>query len=294
MIHRSAAATSFLAAGLLLLAGCSATEPPTETREAGSPEAAALLPAEIAESGVVKVASDAHYAPMDFFEEDGTTLTGADYEMGQAIAEALGVTFEVSDVSFDNIIPSLKSGQYDVAVTFMTDTVERQAEVDFVDAYQSGSSILVLKGNPEGISELTDLCGLTVVTTATSVQNELAAQQDAECAALGEDPINVINVTTDTEALLALKSGQAVADLAESVAANYNASTSGNGNDFEVVGPVYAPSLVGITFPKDSPLIPAVETALTYLIDQGIYQSILDKWGLSQLAIEDVTVNGAK
>jgi polar amino acid transport system substrate-binding protein len=262
---------------------------------AGSPEAAALLPDEIKESGVIKVATDAHYAPMDYFDDDGTTLTGADYEMGQALGEALGVTMEVSDVSFDNIIPSLKSGQYDMAVTFMTDNVERQAEVDFVDSYQSGSSILVAKGNPEGIEEITDLCGLTVVTTATSVQNDLAAAQDQACADLGKNPIEVMNVTTDTDALLQVKSGRAVADLSESVAAAYNAETSNDGKDFEVVGEVYEPKPVGMVMPKGSDdLTAAVEAGMKYLLESGTYAEILDKWGLSSLAIDEITVNGAK
>jgi polar amino acid transport system substrate-binding protein len=287
---------AFLAVAATLSA-CSSTASGDDSTPAastaGSPEAAALLPDDIKESGVIKVATDAHYAPMDYFEDDGTTLTGADYEMGQALGEALGVTMEVTDVSFDNIIPSLKSGQYDMAVTFMTDNVERQAEVDFVDSYQSGSSILVAKGNPEGIEDITDLCGLTVVTTATSVQNDLAAAQDGACADLGKEPIQVMNVTTDTDALLQVKSGRAVADLSESVAAAYNAETSNDGEDFEVVGEVYEPKPVGMVTPKGDDLTAAVEAGMEYLLESGTYAEILDKWGLSSLAIDEITVNGA-
>lgn len=280
------------------LAACSSSSdasPSSSASGALSPEAAALLPADIKDAGVIKVATDAHYAPMDYYEEDGTTLTGADYEMGQALGQALGVTMEVTDVTFDNIIPSLQSGQYDMAVTFMTDTVERQAAVDFVDSYQSGSSILVAKGNPEGIETITDLCGLTVVTTATSVQNDLAAAQDGACAALGKQPIQVMNVDTDTDALLQVKSGRAVADLAESVAAIYNAETSGGGNDFEVVDEVYDAKLVGMVVPKGSDdLTAAVEAGMKYLKESGTYDEILAKWGMQSLAVDEITVNGTK
>lgn len=289
-----ALASLFIASGLGLAACAAPAAAPEDAATALAPEAAALLPAEITESGVIKVAADAHYAPMDFYEDDGSTLTGADYEMGQALGEALGVTMEVTDVSFDNIIPSLKSGQYDMAVTFMTDTVERQAEVDFVDSYQSGSSILVAKGNPEGIESITDLCGLTVVTTATSVQNELAAEQDGACADLGKDPIEVMNVTTDTEALLQVKSGRAVADLSESVAAAYNASTSNDGKDFEVIDEVYGAKPVGMVVPKgNDDLLAAVEAGMKFLMESGTYDKILTKWGLETLAIDEISVNGA-
>ncbi|MGV8882798.1 MAG: ABC transporter substrate-binding protein [Rhodoglobus sp.] len=289
-----AIASLFMASGLAL-AGCAApAAAPEDAATALAPDAAALLPAEITEAGVITVAADAHYAPMDFYEDDGSTLTGADYEMGQALGEALGVKMEVTDVSFDNIIPSLKSGQYDMAVTFMTDTVERQAEVDFVDSYQSGSSILVATGNPEGIESITDLCGLTVVTTATSVQNELAAEQDEACADLGKDPIEVMNVTTDTEALLQVKSGRAVADLSESVAAAYNASTSNDGKDFEVINEVYGAKPVGMVVAKgNDDLTAAVEAGMKFLKESGTYDKILAKWGLESLAIDEITVNGA-
>lgn len=253
----------------------------------------ALLPADLRESGVIKVAADMHYPPADYYEDDGKVPAGADYEVGQAIGDVLGVKMEVSDVTFDNVIPGLKSGQYDMAVTFMTDTVERQEVVDFVDAYQSGSSILVLKGNPEGIQEITDLCGKTITTTKTSVQIPLAEAQDEACAELGLDPIDILTVNTDTDALLAVKSGRATADLAETVTANYNAATANDGEDFEVVGPVYDPHLVGMVILKGNDgLRDAVAEALQALMEDGTYDKILAKYGLTQLALPEVLING--
>lgn len=267
--------------------------------EAASSEAsegsAISLPADIAAAGVIKVAADMHYPPADYYDADGTTPAGADYEVGQAIGEVLGVEMKVSDVTFDNIIPGLKSGQYDMAVTFMTDTVERQDVVDFVDAYQSGSSMLVKKGNPENIQVLTDLCGKTITTTKTSVQIPLAKAQDAECAKLGKDPIDILTVNTDIDALLQVKSGRASADLAETVAASYNAATSNDGNDFEVVGPVYDPHLVGmVTLKGKDQLRDAVAAALEQMMTDGTYMKILEKYGLTAIAIDKVTINGTK
>jgi polar amino acid transport system substrate-binding protein len=291
----SLAAVALLATGLTACSADGAAPASSgSSTAAGSSEAAALLPAVIAKAGVIKVATDAHYAPMDYYEDDGTTLTGADYDMGQALGKALGVKVEVTDVAFDNIIPSLKSGQYDMAITFMTDTVARQATVDFVDAYVDGSSILVAQGNPKGIKKLTDLCGQTVVTTTTSVQNDLAKAQDATCAGLGKKPIDVINVTTDSDALLQVTSGRAVADLADSVAAAYNASTAGGGKTYEVVGDVYEKTPVGMTLPKNSKLTAAVEAGLKHLKTSGEYDRILKKWKLESLAIDEIAVNSAK
>lgn len=290
----AATAVALLVSSCGVIAGDSgATEPAVGEPE--SSEAAAMLPSDLRDAGVIEVATDAHYAPMDYYEPDGKTLTGADYEMGQAIGRALGVEMRVTDVSFDNIIPGLQSGQYDLAVTFMSDTAERQQQVDFVDTYQSGSSILVQSGNPEGIEEITDLCGETAVTTKTSVQIPLAESYDDECAQLGKDPIDVMTVKTDTDALLQVKSGRATADLAESVAAAYNARTSGDGADFEVVGDVYNPQPVGMVIPKgEHELRGAVQAALEHLQQTGEYDRILADAGLEVLAVESFPINSAE
>lgn len=252
----------------------------------------ALLPARIQSAGVVKIASDLHYPPLDYFKPDGTTPTGADYQIGQALGKKLGVKMTFTNVTFDNIIPSLLSGQYDIASTFMTDTATREKTVDFVDEYKDGTSILVKKGNPQNIHKLLDLCGKTATTTKTSVQIPLANAQAAKCQAAGKGPINLLLVDTDTTAQLQVKSGRAAADLADSVTAAYDAKQSSNGNDFQVVPGVYQKQPVGITVPKNQgQLRNALVQALTAVIKDGTYKKILHRYGLDNIAIKKVTVN---
>jgi polar amino acid transport system substrate-binding protein len=251
-----------------------------------------LLPAKIKQAGAIKVASDLNYPPLDYFKPDGTTPTGADYEIAQALGKKLGVKMKFTNVTFDNIIPSLLSGQYDLASTFMTDTAAREKTVDFVDEYKDGTSILVKKGNPEHIQKLLDLCGKTATTTKTSVQIPLANAQTSKCQAQGKGPINLLLVGTDTEAQLQVKSGRATADLADSVTAAYDAKQSGGGKDFQVVPGVYQKQPVGITVPKNDPkLRTAMVQALKAVMAAGTYKKILHKYGLDNIAVKKVTVN---
>lgn len=240
------------------------------------------------------MATDLNYPPLDYYLPNGTTPTGADYEVGQAIGKVLGVKMDVSNVTFDNIIPGLTSGQYQLAVTFMNDTKAREAAVDFVDAYQDGSSILVKKGNPDGITKLTDLCGKTATTTKTSVQVTLAQSENAACHSLGKPSIGLLTVGTDTECQLQVESGRAVADLADSVTAAYDAKTARGGSEFQVIPGVYAPEPVGITVPKNDPqLLNAIKVGLQEVIANGTYKKILQQFGLTNIGITTVTVNHA-
>lgn len=255
---------------------------------------ASMLPTAIRSAGVIKVATDGNYPPLDYYKADGKTLTGADYDIGQAIGSVLGVKMQVSDVSFDNIIPGLKSGQYQLGVTFMTDTPEREKTMDFIDIYVDGSSILVKKGNPENIKTITDLCGKVATTTKTSVQIPLAQAQTSKCKQLGKGPIQLLTVTTDTDAQLQVKSGRASADLADSVTAAYDAKTAGGGSAFEVVPGVYEPTPVGIVLPKgNTQLRDAVVAAAQQMMSDGTYMKILTQYGLESIAAKSVTVNSA-
>ncbi len=62
--------------------------------------------------------------------------------LAQQIADsALGVELEVVDMSFDGIIPAVKSGQVDIGIAAFTKTPER-AERDFSDLYETSAQLL--------------------------------------------------------------------------------------------------------------------------------------------------------
>ena len=129
----------------------------------------------------------------------------------------------------------------------MSDNKKRQAKIDFVDYFTAGTSILVKKGNPKGIKTLDDFCGKTVALQRGTTQEDVATkQQQAKCKTAGKSAINVLPFDRDTEALIQIKQGRAVADMNDFPVAAYNAKKSGGGNDFEVVGEQIAAGPYGI------------------------------------------------
>jgi polar amino acid transport system substrate-binding protein len=255
------------------------------------------LPEKIQDRGKLIVGSDIAYAPMEFFREGTEVAQGVDVELCGAIATRFGEGFqcEFRNAVFDTLITGVKAGRFDLIMSSMTDNPERQREVDFVDYFSAGSSILVRKGNPDQIASVNDLCGKTVALQRGTTNEELAQAQSRTCASQRRPEVTVLAFDTDPEAQQQVKVGRAVADIADFPVAAYSARTSGGGNDFEVVGEQIDPAPYGIAVAKDNTALrDAVQEALRAIIADGTYDRILEKWGVGRGAVKTASVNGAR
>lgn len=282
----------------LVLAGCGSDDPAVDSTDSGddAPTAAvAEVPDAIAEADELKVGSDIAYAPVEFYEEGTQNVMGLDPDLCKAMAEKLGLSkgCNFQNQTFDGLIPALGAGRFDIIMSAMSDTKERQATLDFVDYFNVGTSILVRKGNPDKIQSLDDLCGKKVGLQAGTTQEEVAKEQSTKCEADGKGKIEVLTFETDPEAQQQLKAGRTVADMNDFPVAAYVAQTAGGGNDFEVVGEQIDAGPYGIGVAKENiELRDALKAALEGIIEDGTYAEILEKWNVSQGAVSEVTVNG--
>ena len=156
-----------------------------EEEEAAATPAAGETPAvtapELAD-GTLQIGSDIAYAPIEFFEEGTENAMGLDVDLANAIAEELGVDVEFINTGFDGIISALQAERFDVIMSAMTVTEERQAEIDFVPYITAGTGILVQAGNPENIQTMEDLCGTTVAVQVGTIQVNQLEDQNELCA----------------------------------------------------------------------------------------------------------------
>jgi polar amino acid transport system substrate-binding protein len=247
---------------------------------------ATLLPQAIRDKGTLVVGSDVAYAPVEYFDVDGKTPIGIDPDLGKAIGEQLGVTLKFENGTFDGLIASLtKSKRIDLIMSAMSDNKKRQAEIDFVDYFSAGTSILVKKGNTS-IKTLDDFCGKTVALQRGTTQDDVAEAQKKKCAGKG---LTILKFDTDPEALLQVKQGRAVADMNDFPVAAY---TTTKQTDFEVVGDQIEAGPYGIGVRKtDTAIRDAIQKAVQALIDNGDYAKILDKWKVKAGALTTATVN---
>jgi polar amino acid transport system substrate-binding protein len=285
----------------LTLSACSAggTTTTAATAAAAGPvdaAAAAALPAQYKTAGVINVASDIPFPPMEMFDAN-QQLTGFDFDLAQALGEKLGVRMDLQTQAFDSIIPSLQSGKHDVIMSGMNDTQERQKTLDFVDYVHAGFSILVLAGNPDKITNVLDLCGKDVAVQKATVQADILSSYDAQCTAAGPGPMKLSELPLETDVQTAVRAGKAVADVVDSAVAAYAAQTAGDGKMFEVVRDPANPAgynavYTGIgVLKKDSELSKALLLAMNAVVADGTYKQILEKYKMSDFGVDAAGIN---
>jgi polar amino acid transport system substrate-binding protein len=252
---------------------------------------AAGLPAKYKAKGVLTVASDASYAPMEFMGKDGKTIVGADVDLGHAIGKVLGVKLKFVNVSFDSIIPGLQSGKYDLGMSAFSDTKKREQVVDFVTYLVAGTSFYVKHGGQK-VEGLADLCGKTVAIEKGTIQVDDANAQNKKCTAAGKSPVTVSVFPDQNGANLAIASGRAQVGMADSPVAAWIVKESRG--QFELSGKAYNNVPYGIIVPKNSGLAKPLRAAVEQLMKSGEYSKILAKWGITQGALKTSQINVAK
>jgi len=252
---------------------------------------AAGLPAKYKDKGVLTVASDASYAPMEFIGKDGKTIVGADVDLGHAIGKVLGVKFKFVNASFDSIIPGLQAGKYDLSMSAFSDTKKREKVVDFVTYLVAGTSFYVRANSGAKIKGLDDLCGKTAAIEKGTIQVDDANAQSKKCTAAGKSAVTVSVFPDQNGANLAIASGRAQVGMADSPVAAWIVKESHG--QFKLTGKAYNNVPYGIVVPKNSGLAKPIQAAVEHLIKNGEYAKILNKWGISQGALKTSKINVA-
>lgn len=260
----------------------------------------AMLPSSVSSANNLRVASDIPYPPWELYDPaTSKNPAGFDFDLSQAIGKKIGIPTSFNETPFDSIILSIKGGKNDMIMSDMYDNLEREGQgVSFVDYAYDGTSILVKKGNPDGIANLDALAGKTVACESGTTQQAFMQKLNTQFASSGKAKITILALPNQPAALLAVTSGRAVGDLTDHSTAEYIAQTTNNGNTFEVVADPsapkgYDPQIVGIGMvAKNTQLINTVQKALQDLIDEGAYQKIVAKYGLTPVDSAQINQGG--
>ena len=265
--------------------GGASTEPtpaPTPVSEWVPGKYAKTIPApsKLVKSGMLTVGSDASYPPQEYVDASGKPI-GMDIDIASEIASRMGLDLNVINFKFDDIIPALNAGQFDIVVSAMTVTDERSKVVDFVPYFSAGQAVLVQKGNPKGIKTLDDLSGKTAVAEQGTIEEQALKDLNAKLEAAGKPKVNVLIYPTDTDAVDQLRVGRADATLHDSPVAAYYAEL--NPNAFEVAIPNFDSAPEGIATAKNNtPMHDAIDAAIKAMKADGTLNAIYAKWGIQQ------------
>lgn len=188
----------------LLLAGCApagSAQAATVPTLAPVPEAVALLPQALRDSGTLRVAIPTNEPPTQFYVPGTQQMTGINPDMARLIGQALGLNVEIDVTNFDSIIPGLAADRFDLTVSSMTPTEERMQQLDFVDYVQMGSALAVPAGNPDGIT-FDGLCGKRIAVLKGSYQLAVNVPTINDgCAAAGRPAPEVMQFQDTTQAV---------------------------------------------------------------------------------------------
>ena len=262
----------------VLLAACGSTSSTTGTSSSGL---------DLKTPGVLTVGSDTTYPPQEYIDTATNKAAGFDVDLITAVAKNMGLQVNVVTTKFDTIIDDLSNKRFDVVISAVSITPERQKKAAFVPYFNAGESLLVAAGNPKNIKSLTDLCGQNVgVQTGTIEQTDLQTASSA-CKKAGKPEIKMVVLQDQTAVIQLLANQRVVATYQDSPVTDYY--NKQNPGKFAVGGSVVNAGLEGIVVRKsDTAMFNAVKNAFNKAKSDGTYSQLIQKWGLTNEAISMV------
>lgn len=166
--HRqSAARRGVFALGLVAMFGVLASLAPSA--------AAADLLAELKARGTLRIALEGSYPPFNFLHAKTGQPAGYDVDVARLVAGRLGVRPEFVTTEWAAILPGLAAGKYDVIVSQVGITAQREQAFDFSRPYTySYPQLIVRRNDRASYASLNDLKGRTVGVGQGSVFEQQA------------------------------------------------------------------------------------------------------------------------
>lgn len=226
--------------------------------------AAALASGTAFAQDVVRVGNESAYPPWNFINDKGE-IDGFERELGDELCKRTGYTCEWVTNDWDSIIPNLVSGNYDIIISGMSITDERDEIIDFTQAYTPPDPSLYLAA-----SEDIDLENGVVAAQTGTIQAAYVAESGA----------TLIEFASPDETIAAVRNGEADAVLADS---SFLAPIAEQDDGLMVVGdPVALGGGVGAGVREtDGELLAKFDAAIQSMKDDGSLNSLITKWEVS-------------
>ena len=280
--------TGLLAVAAALIAGSALAQPaapiPTQSPQ---PSLVKLLPPET-KSFTLAVSIG---SPPDDFRDAGGQIVGWEVDIMRAATEALGLSLDLRPTTFDTLIPGLQARRFDGGMGQMGITDARLKVLDMVSTLKANELFAALADSAIKVDTLEDVCGLTAGTTRGSREMVFAADEAPKCEAAGKKPINALAFVDGNAAAEALMSRRIDLFWFGSTAVSYFVGQSQG--RVKVVGHYTDPSYIGVALPKGSPLAEPLRAAIQFIMDNGTYGRIVQKWGLQDSGIKQALIDPA-
>lgn len=172
---------------LAVLGGCAQSGADAGSEDTREETQTGDLLEDIKDRGTITIAMEGTWAPWTYHDENGE-LVGYDVEVGQLIAQKLGVEPEFIEGEWDGLLAGLDAGRYDIMINGVDVTEERQEAYDFSEPYAYNRTAVIVRGDDNEIQSMEDLEGKSTANTISSTYAELAESYGANVT--GVDDLN--------------------------------------------------------------------------------------------------------
>ena len=267
-------AAGVLAASLALF-GCSSSNSSSDTKkdDSAAKTEATASGYTLVKDGTLIMGTSPDYQTFENLENG--EAVGFDVDLCKAIADELGLKFEVKSLQFDGIIPAVVAGgQCDLGMAGMSVDPDRAKEVDFTDSYYvDDQAIATMKSNTaitsDNAKEELNKSGV-IIAVQSGTTGESYCQENFPNATI--QPYG-----NSTDAFAAMQAGQANAVCTNSAVVKKMLADAYS--DAQVVMQVATGEEYAIAVSKDNPeLTKAINDAIKKLNDNGTVEQLASKW----------------
>lgn len=218
---------------------------------------------------VLRVGMDASYPPFGSQDQETKDYEGFDVDIIRAIGAEEGFDVEISNRSFDGLIPALQAKEIDVAINDITITDDRKQSVDFSKPYYIAGLGVVVRSDNDTIHTAEDLRGKTLGVSIGSTGEEAARKIPGANVRV----FNAIN-----EAFLEVQNGGVDAVVNDIPTNEYYVSHAGNKN-VRTAEVALTKEDLGIAVLKgNTELLTKIDDGLAKIKANGKFSEIYEKW----------------
>lgn len=223
------------------------------------------------EEGKLTFGSSGLYKPFNFEDLDGNE-TGFEVELGEAIAEEMGLEPNpVFTQDFGALIEEVNTDRIDVIMGSLTITEERAEVVDFSEPYYTSGPLFYAHEDTDDIETFDDLEGKEVGVIANSVYEDIVLEH------ISED--NLSTYQSDTVALQDLAAGTDRLDMVLTDKIVGLVQIDENNLEIKAVGDLIMEEKIGAAVRKgNQELLDEINRALEAVIENGTYEELSNKW----------------
>jgi ABC-type amino acid transport substrate-binding protein len=216
----------------------------------------------------VVVATDATWPPFEYVDENTKEIIGFDIDLMKAIAAKENLDVEFVNVAWDALLAGVANCQYDAAISSVSITEERKANMLFSDPYYTVGQQIVVAADNTNIQGEADLqgkrVGAQISTTGAELVGTIAGAE-------------LVNFNTIGLAFQALMNGDVDAVVADNVMAmGYVGKYS---DKLKAVGEPLTGESIGIAVCKSKPeLVAKFNAGLAEVKAEGLIDQLNKQW----------------